>query len=152
TIDSARVLEDLRYLASGALEGRETGSAGNRMARDYIIAAFTAAGVEPAANGEWIQNFAMGCGSDDGRGTNVLGLVRGTVRPDCYIVVCAHLDHLDTINGTVFHGADDNASGTAALMEIGRQLRKDPSENSVILAALDAEEMGLMGARAFVAS
>jgi Zn-dependent M28 family amino/carboxypeptidase len=50
----------------------------------------------------------------------------------------------------VFNGADDNASGTAALLAIADHLRRNPPEHSVIIAALDAEESGLQGARAFV--
>jgi Zn-dependent M28 family amino/carboxypeptidase len=65
-------------------------------------------------------------------------------------VVTAHYDHVGVQNGTIYNGADDNASGTAALLVIADELRRNPPEHSVIIAALDAEEAGLSGARAFV--
>src|SRR5690606_17653456 len=54
--------------------------------------------------------------------------------------------------GEIYHGADDNASGSAALLELARHFAASPPRNSVVVAALDAEEMGLRGARAFVAN
>lgn len=152
-VDSARVLADLRYLASPALGGRATGTTGNQMAREYIEAALRDAGAEAVGGGAWTQPFGLSPSSRPGKvaGSNVLGMIRGTDRPDRYIVVTAHFDHLGTRDGLIFHGADDNASGSAALLEIARQLGAERPLNSIVFAALDAEELGLQGARAFVA-
>jgi Zn-dependent M28 family amino/carboxypeptidase len=68
------------------------------------------------------------------------------------MVVTAHYDHLGVRNGQVFNGADDNASGVAALIAAATRLNADKPNHSILLAALDAEEAGLGGARAFVAA
>jgi Zn-dependent M28 family amino/carboxypeptidase len=66
-------------------------------------------------------------------------------------VVTAHYDHLGVRGGQVFNGADDNASGVAALLAVAAQLSADRPNHSVLFAALDAEELGLRGARALLA-
>jgi hypothetical protein len=153
-VDSARVLADLQFLSSPQLEGRGAGTAGARAAREYIRAHFMEAGLEPAHDDDWYQSFTFPVGSAGAsvEGVNVLGMVRGTERPDEFIVVSAHYDHLGVRAGQIYHGADDNASGTAALLEMARHFAANPPRGSIIFAALDAEEMGLRGARAFVAS
>jgi Zn-dependent M28 family amino/carboxypeptidase len=150
-VDSARVLADLRHLSSPELEGRATGTPGSRAAREYIRDRMVEAGVMPAGD-DWYHRFPVRTARGEVEGVNVLGLVRGTEHPDRYVVVTAHYDHLGVRSGAAYLGADDNASGTAAVLEIARYLAANPPSNSVILAALDAEELGLQGARAFVAS
>jgi Zn-dependent M28 family amino/carboxypeptidase len=79
-------------------------------------------------------------------------VVPGRVQADRYIVISAHYDHLGTRGDTIYNGADDDASGTAALLALARHFARRPAEHSLIFAAFDAEEMGLQGARAFVAA
>jgi Zn-dependent M28 family amino/carboxypeptidase len=67
-------------------------------------------------------------------------------------VLTAHYDHVGVRDGNIYNGADDNASGTAALLALAAHFKQNPPENSIIVAALDAEESGLRGARAFVDS
>ena len=67
-------------------------------------------------------------------------------------VVSAHYDHLGIRDGVIYPGADDNASGVAVLLELAAYCRKNPFRRSIVFAAFDAEEGGLNGARAFVAS
>ena len=69
-----------------------------------------------------------------------------------YIVLGAHYDHLGVRNGKVYNGADDNASGSAALIEVARELfsKRDSLRRSVIIAAFDAEELGLWGVQSLV--
>ena len=67
------------------------------------------------------------------------------------IVISAHYDHLGTTDAGIFHGADDNASGVATLLAVARHLRISPLRHPAIVAALDAEELGLEGAKAFLA-
>lgn len=152
SVDSARVVGDLRYLSSPELEGRAAGTAGNAAARSYVRDQLAAAGVQPF-DGGWTHTFPVTPrqGGQAIEGVNVVGRVEGTVRSDRFIVVTAHYDHLGVRNDQIFHGADDNASGTAALLELARYFAANPPENSIVFAALDAEEMGLQGARAFVA-
>ncbi len=151
-VDTARVLGDLRFLADTAREGRRTGTPGNEEARQYIEAAFREAGLLSLGD-SYLHPFALDSGrSQEGQGVNVIGYVRGRQSPDEYIVVTAHYDHLGNRGGTIYPGADDNASGTAALLEIARQVARQPGRRSIIFAALDAEEIGLQGARAFLAN
>jgi Zn-dependent M28 family amino/carboxypeptidase len=82
---------------------------------------------------------------------NIVAVIPGrTIRDEDVIVLTAHYDHLGIRDGSVYNGADDNASGVAALLEIGRQLVAAPLEHTAILAFVDAEEHGMQGSRAFV--
>lgn len=149
-IDTARVLGDLRFLADTAREGRRTGTPGAEEARERIEAAFRTAGLLPLGGG-YLHEFPLDRSDpDEGQGVNVIGYVRGREEPDQFIVVTAHYDHLGNRGGTIYPGADDNASGTAGLMEIARQVAATGSRRSIVFAALDAEEIGLRGARAFL--
>jgi Zn-dependent M28 family amino/carboxypeptidase len=65
-------------------------------------------------------------------------------------VVSAHYDHLGVVNGARYPGADDNASGVAALLAVARYVHAHPLAHRVVFAAFDAEELGLEGAKAFV--
>jgi Zn-dependent M28 family amino/carboxypeptidase len=87
-----------------------------------------------------------------GTGVNVVAVVPGRATPDGQVIVLtAHYDHLGIRDGEVFNGADDNASGVAALLEIGRQLVAEPLKHTALLAFVDGEEVGLRGSRALVA-
>ena len=96
----------------------------------------------------WRRNRPFSKTYGDAR--NVVGFVPGTVLPNDFIVVSAHFDHLGVIGGEVYHGADDNASGTAALLAIAAWVRNHPLRRSIVFAAFDAEELGLRGSHAFV--
>jgi Zn-dependent M28 family amino/carboxypeptidase len=84
------------------------------------------------------------------RGVNVVGVSRGKRNPERFVVVTAHYDHLGVRDGRVYNGADDNASGVAVLLQLATRASHEQPENSLIFAALDAEEVGLQGARALV--
>lgn len=156
-IDAAALLGDLEFLSSDELLGRRTGTPGNARAREYILDAFRTIGLEPVA-GSFTHDFTFRGRRDslEHQGTNVVGMLEGARFPDRYIVVTAHYDHLgvgqpDANGDSIYNGADDNASGTAALLAIARHLSEHRPAHSVIFIAFDAEEMGLQGARAFVA-
>ena len=152
--DSTRAMEELRFLSSDSLEGRRTGEPGNAMARDFIVAAFRDAGLQ-APEGGFVQPFEFTPRRDTTRviqGANVVGYAPGTEPAAGAMVLTAHFDHVGVRDGEVYNGADDNASGTVALMSIARYVVKSPLRHSVVFAALDGEEMGLQGARAFVAA
>ena len=68
------------------------------------------------------------------------------------LVVSAHYDHLGIRDGQTYHGADDNASGVAMLLAVAERCVAAPFDHTLVLAALDAEEQGLQGGKAFVAS
>ena len=84
------------------------------------------------------------------RRVNILGKITGTKFPDKYIVISAHYDHVGIHDGKIYNGADDDASGVSALFAVAEYLAKNPPRYSVILAAFDAEELGLQGAKYFV--
>jgi Zn-dependent M28 family amino/carboxypeptidase len=85
-------------------------------------------------------------------GVNLLALCAGSDPALPMIVLSAHYDHVGIRNGQMFPGADDNASGVATLLEIARICVAQPFRHGLVIAALDAEEMGLQGARAFMAA
>jgi len=147
-----RLMADVRVLAADDMQGRLVGTEGSARARRYIIRRFAELGLQPGAAGGWTQGFAFAEEGAEFAGTNVIGVARGRSRPDDYIVVTAHYDHMGVVDGEVMNGADDNASGVAALFELARQLRRRRPEHSVLFVALDAEEQGLKGAEAFVRS
>lgn len=146
-VDSIRLVGHVQYLAAPEREGRATGTPGNQAARAYIRTELESAGLQPL-NGQWDHPFAAG----GAPAVNVAGMVSGSAEPDSFIVVTAHYDHLGRQGSAIFHGADDNASGVGALIELGRYFAAHPPRHSMIFAALDAEEQGLRGARAFVGS
>ena len=150
--DSASVMEELRYLSSDSLEGRRTGEPGNALAQEFILAAFQEAGLlEPESGFSQPFEFRRRRDNTSGmRGANVVGYLPGTDPALGAMVLTAHFDHLGIRGGEVHNGADDNASGTVALLSMARYLARNPLRHTVVFAALDAEEMGLRGARAFV--
>jgi len=83
---------------------------------------------------------------------NVVGLIRGKSRPDEYVFLTAHLDHLGVTDGTVYPGADDNGSGSAVLLSVARALSQLSRQNiqpdrSIVLIWFSGEENGLLGSR-----
>ena len=152
-IKPADLMRHVAVLAHDSLEGRAFGTPGNAKARAYLVRAFADAGLRPV--GASLEHPFTSTSTRDTvvrRGVNVVGMIRGRTNPDRYIVVTAHYDHVGVRQGEVFNGADDNASGTAALIEVARQFRATPPANSMIFVAFDGEESGLRGARAFVAA
>lgn len=89
---------------------------------------------------------------EDRASHNIVGLLPGSDPSlrDEYIVIGAHLDHLGPVNGQVRNGADDNASGSAGLIEIAEALAMDPPRRSVVFVIFTSEESGLYGSRNFV--
>jgi hypothetical protein len=150
--DSAQLIRDLFVLAADSMEGRRVGTAGGAKARAYLKARLNAIGIAPLKDSLAMPFASAGRGGDTTRGVNLVGIVRGTKTPDAYIVLAAHYDHLGVRDGTVYPGADDNASGTAAVLAIAAWLKRNPPAHSVIVALWDGEEGGLRGARAFVAA
>jgi Zn-dependent M28 family amino/carboxypeptidase len=82
---------------------------------------------------------------------NIAGMCTGTSGAQPVLVVSAHYDHVGVRDGAVYHGADDNASGVAVLLALAEQCVRRPFRHNTIFVAFDAEELGLQGARAFVA-
>ncbi|MBY0245066.1 MAG: M28 family peptidase [Sphingobacteriaceae bacterium] len=151
--DSKQLLKDLKKISSDGFQGRKTGTIGNQKARDYIVNRFKKIGLTPfLPNKNFVQNFPIKDKVDTNKiteGRNILGYVAGNL--DSVIVVSAHYDHLGmNKNGDVFNGADDNASGVAALLHFAEYFVKNKPNYTFVFAAFDAEEMGLLGAKAFL--
>jgi len=163
-VDRDRLMRDVSTLASPAFEGRQAGTAGGMKARDWIVEQFSSIGLTPALGRGFVQPFmfvpgnprAILRGGTPARteypGANVVGRVDGSDPRSGTIVVTAHYDHLGIRDGMLYPGADDNASGVAALLAAARYFRMAAPRHTVVFAALDAEESGLHGARALVAS
>jgi len=141
------------FLAADSLEGRRAGSRTMDEAQNYIVERFRFAGVQPLGE-SYFQEFP----TNQGFGKNIIGIIEGSdsVLKTEYILLGAHYDHIGwkTVDGeiVVYNGADDNASGTAVLLELARILNQNKAllKRSIIIAAFDAEESGLIGSTFFV--
>ncbi|MBA3340712.1 MAG: M28 family peptidase [Gemmatimonadaceae bacterium] len=165
--DSAIIRGHIEYLASDRLEGRGTGTAGNDSAAAYIARRFRELQLIAPFPGYFQRFEARGAqdahlGRTTPRATqNVVGLLRGRdpILRDQYIVVGAHFDHLGRApessldpgaRDAIRNGADDNASGTAAVLELARLLASHPLRRSVLFVTFSGEELGLLGSQFFV--
>ena len=167
----AAIQTDVSFIGSARQEGRAVGSPGSNRVAAYIVEQYKrmsldgafrmSCGVTPAACGDgFFQPFTR---QNARNAKNVAAIVEGSdpeVRGE-YIVVGAHYDHIGrsaTLSldpereGEIRPGADDNASGTAAVLELGRRLSAHPARRSVLLVHFDAEELGLYGSSLFVAA
>ena len=134
-MDREQLLEDMRILAADDMEGRE---AGIEMIGESYEAPFT-------------YRMRVDTGEEQ-NGINLIGRIEGTGDSDHTMVVSAHYDHVGMRDGEIWNGADDNASGVAAMLAVAADFAANPPEHDVIFAALDAEERGLQGAYHFVAN
>lgn len=149
-VDAKQLLTDLETLSADALEGRGIGTTGGAKAREYVAKRFKESGIK-AFKDSYIQSFDFTSRSGaKTNAANVVGFVEGSKFKDKYIVVTAHYDHLGSHNGTIYNGADDNASGTSALFALAGYFSKNKPLHSIIFAAFDGEESGLRGARQFL--
>ncbi len=148
-LDTNQLIEDLRFISSDVTEGRRTGTEGNRIAREYLVTRFQEEGAEPFQNSYTHEfTFESRRTQEEVNGINVIAQIDG--KTDSMIVITAHYDHLGIRDSLIFNGADDDASGTAALLAMADYFAKEQPNHTLIFAAFDAEEMGLQGARAFV--
>jgi Zn-dependent M28 family amino/carboxypeptidase len=160
-IDSAGMVHDLFRLADDSMEGRRVGTTGNFKARDFIAARFDAIGLDRVPPGR-IQPFTAQSRRGAITGSNVVGVIRGSVNPDEYIVVSAHFDHIGRVEpgaqcrasgaDSICNGADDNASGTSGLLALARLFSQERPRHSLVFVAFDAEESGDVGSHAWVAA
>ncbi len=166
----SRIQRDIDYLAADAREGRGVGTAGLDSAAQFVAAAFAAAGLEPGGTDGFLQPFvidpsapaAAHAGAAGAHVANVVGILSGAgALAGQIVVIGAHYDHLgyggfgsldpDSVH-IIHNGADDNASGTAGLIEIARLLsdRNAPNRRTFVFVAFTAEELGLIGSSYYV--
>jgi hypothetical protein len=160
-ISSDSLRGHVSFLASDLLEGRETSTRGGDLAAEYIAAQFRRAALTPGGQDGYFQDGSItplargGTQAAPVKVRNVIAVLRGSsvaLRDTC-VVLSAHYDHLGTHDGaggdSIFNGANDDASGTAAVLEIAAamaRMRVKPSR-SVVFAVFDGEEKGLLGSR-----
>jgi Zn-dependent M28 family amino/carboxypeptidase len=149
-LSARQLIADVQTLSSPEFEGRRTGTQGNAKARAWIVERFRETGLKPLA-GNFQVAFRFTRNSADATGVNVVGLCKGRGADDGVMIITAHYDHLGIVNGVFYPGADDNASGVAAILALADWCVARPWTHDAIFVAFDAEEMGLQGARAFVA-
>ena len=141
----ARLEKHLYYLASDSLHGREAGSEDGIKARAYILEQWNEIGLEPY----FPEGFEIPFSRNGLNMANLVAIIPGNdpALKDEYILLGAHFDHIGYKNGQICNGADDNASGSTALIEIARMLKENQNQlkRSVIIAAFDGEEKGLWG-------
>lgn len=147
-LDTVLMLEDLRKLSHDKAEGRRTGTNGAEAARRFIIKQMETVGVKSLSKGYRHDFTFQNRQGKTIRGENVIGYIKGEVQEA--IVITAHYDHLGVRDGQVYNGADDNASGVAALIAMMEYFKRNDPKHTIVFAALDAEEMGLQGAKAFL--
>ena len=140
------------YFASDSLQGRKAGGAYSAKAAEYIRQEYENAGLKPYFDNKWEVPFSRN-GYSEYDFFDIVGYFPGNdpVLKNEIVVLGAHFDHLGVrYDGQVFNGADDNASGSAALIEVAKELGKHRNElkRTVIIAGFDGEELGLFGSYA----
>ncbi len=153
SIRAEDIQNHVEYLADEALEGREAGAPGGKLAADYLRDRLRELGIRGAGiDGGFDQPFLAGY-------RNILGLIEGSdpQLKNQVVLVCAHYDHVGYGTeensrgpiGQIHNGADDNASGTSAVLELAEAFTKlpNPPRRSILFAFWDAEELGMVGSK-----
>ena len=129
-------MDEIELLAGPRFQGRGSYQEGGRLAADYIADEFERVGLT-------VVRQPIDKGAE-----NIFGIRQAGKKA---VILAAHFDHLGVdSDGTMYPGADDNASGVAALLGIARDTQKSDSEHTLIFAAFGAEEDGLVGSRVFI--
>ncbi|AKD03889.1 M28 family peptidase [Pontibacter korlensis] len=146
--DAKLLLQDIKVLSADSMQGRLSGTKGSEKAQAYILRRFKEVGLKPF-NGNYKQHFSIDTKrAQVPEATNLVGYIPG--KSDKAIVITAHYDHVGEREGNIYNGADDNASGVGALLAAAAHFSKHPPKHTLIFAALDGEELGLQGAKAFL--
>ena len=159
--EAVRLEDHVRFLSSDSLWGRQAGSAGELEAARYVYDCLYDAGVSMLSGREG-QVFSIVKKDDTLTSRNIVGVVEGydDVLKSQYIVLGANMDHIGTnlltVDGAtvmqIYHGADDNASGTAVMLEVARRVAASAFlfKRSVIFVGFGAKEQGMAGSWYFV--
>ena len=158
TINEASLSKNLHVIASDEMEGRNTGEAGQKKAGLYIIEQYKALGIKnPPGSVDFYQKvpsefMKKGFSPKLGDSENIWVFIEGSEKPDEVVVVSAHYDHVGVKNGEIYNGADDDGSGTVALLEIAQafQVAKKAGhgpKRSILFLHVSGEEHGLHGSR-----
>jgi len=150
-LDKDQLYKHVEILSSDAFNGRKLGSKGNAEAQKYIVEALQKLNIPPMES-SYYQSFTYSNLFSNKQGSNIVAVInsKNNHSNKKYIVLSAHFDHIGRSGNRIFNGADDNASGTAALLSLAQQLIEKPLEHNFILLFSDGEESNLKGAKAFV--
>ncbi|MDA9241209.1 M20/M25/M40 family metallo-hydrolase [Flavobacteriaceae bacterium] len=158
TINEISVKKHLYTLANDSMQGRKAGSPGIEKAAKYIEQQFSEIGLKPFENSSFRQSFKHINRRSEKKEEldlfNIIGLLEGTSLKQEFVVISTHYDHLGQIekrNGDfVFNGANDNATGVAAMIMLAEYFKKTKiNKRSILFVAFTAEEMGLIGSNYF---
>ena len=158
------ILAHIEVLASDTFQGREAGTEGEERARKYIISALAdQPALQPAGDdGGWLQAFPFKLQGEPAEGHNIIARLPGTdpELSEQVIVIGAHYDHVGygfshnalDLPGPVHNGADDNASGSAVLLDLATSLAGAHwrPRHTVLFQWYSGEELGLLGSRYWV--
>ncbi|MCP4882807.1 MAG: M28 family peptidase [Flavobacteriales bacterium] len=150
--------EHLFLLSSDILEGRRTGEKGQKMAANYFTAYYKHLGLlSPQSYPDYTQMIPQEYFDEKSNGPskNILAYIEGSEFPNEVIVISAHYDHLGIKGSEVYNGADDNASGSSAILELAEsfQLAKKQGhgpKRSILFLHFTGEELGLYGSKFYV--
>ncbi len=148
-ISETSVRSSMEYLTSNELRGRETGTEGIEKAAKFIEDAFSKAGIKP-----YFTTYRDSFEVKERTGYNVVGYLEGNdpALKNEFVILGAHYDHIGlgkVVNGdSIANGANDNAAGTVAVMELAKHFASERSnKRSMLFILFSAEEMGLVGAK-----
>jgi Zn-dependent M28 family amino/carboxypeptidase len=151
SITAKELKENLYVYASDYFQGRETGTVGQRRAVDFLQNFYSTQGIEEAKGTDnYTQPMKLNIKGVEVETENVAAIIKGSKFPEEYIVISSHLDHIGIKNGEINNGADDDGSGTVALLEIAEAFKMAADvgqgpKRSLIFLHVTGEEKGLLG-------
>ncbi len=158
TITAKELKEHLSVIAADSMEGRDTGSEGQKKAGRYLVSQYQKNNISfPKGADSYYQTvpsaamYLMG-GERLPDSANIWAFIEGSEKPDEIVVISAHYDHVGITKGVVYNGADDDGSGTASLIEIAQAFEKAKKEGhgpkrSILILHMTGEEHGLYGSQ-----
>lgn len=158
TITAQELEKHLYIVAADSMQGRDTGSEGQKKAGRYLIAEYQKMGMSfPKVATSFYQKvpaafMKRSYSPTPNDSENIWAFIEGTEKPNEILVISAHYDHVGTKNGEVYNGADDDGSGTVALLEIAQAFKKAKDDGfgpkrSILFLHVTGEEKGLHGSR-----
>lgn len=150
--DAAQLISDIKTLSADDMEGRAPELPSIKKTRELVERRFRESGIKSFGK-SYRQEFSIKhkVSPQPIVGVNFVGQITGS-KPDRHIIITAHYDHDGIRDGQIYNGADDNSSGTAALFAIADYFSRNRPQHTLIFVAFDAEEMGLLGSKHFVAN
>ena len=147
-------LKELLYVyASDYFQGRETGTLGQKRAVTFLREFYQNRNISAAKGTEdYFQHMDLSIKGKSVQTENVVAIIEGNTYPEEYIVISSHLDHEGIKNGQIYNGADDDGSGSVALLEVAEAFKKAAEagkgpKRSIIFLHVSGEEKGLLGSR-----